>query len=238
MNIFILAFLALLLVFSPSSAAILPETGISYPPEFTDGLAYGIRADSGTYATRKDESVKPTGLRAWIDSLPEGDPDTVISIYVPGVMAQPVVQQRSSMYVSEGPEDVTQFRLAEDYGSIGLLAHNFLTGKKFFDLSEGHLVYAIYGDGHYQVYKVTEVADYQAISLYVYRNLETGKSLDQYGVMEKIYGGENDRLVFQTCIEKNGALSWGRRFVIAQLVSNIPVKRTATVPQPGGYQLP
>lgn len=158
----------------------------------------------------------------WMGELPQGDRDQVVAVFVPGVLAQPVVQQRSSLYVSTAPEEITQFRLAKTYGSIGLLAHNYLIGGKFFDIEIGDLAYVIYGDGHYQVYRVTEFADYQALSKTVFREVNSRNSIDQYSLVDKIYGANHDRLVFQTCIEKNGALSWGRRFILAELIMEMP----------------
>lgn len=158
----------------------------------------------------------------WMGDLPQGEPDQVVGVFVPGVLAQPVVQQRSSLDVSTDPEAITQFRLAVKYGSIGLLAHNYLIGGKFFEIEIGDLAYVIYGDGHYQIYRVTEFADYQALTKTVFREVNSRNSTGQYTLVDRIYGANNDRLVFQTCIEKNGNLSWGRRFILAELVMEMP----------------
>ena len=146
-----------------------------------------------------------------------------VAVYVPGVMELDVVQQPASngLFVSEDPEAVTQFRLAQKVGSTGLLAHNYLAGKLFFDLEYGDEVYVINGDGSYRKFEVYEIADFQALSVYDYRDLETQAVLDQYQVVDRIYAANNDRLVFQTCIERNGALAWGRRFVLARLVDEV-----------------
>lgn len=223
MNTIILIILALVLAISPGEPASLPETGrpVPAPLDLFVDLPDGVETGRGTSTAWVDENHEHARLRAWIAGLPEGDPDTVISVFVPDILAQPVVPQRSSLDVTIDPQEISQFRLAQTYGSIGLLAHNYLIGAKFFEIEVGDRAYAIYGDGHYDVYQVTEIADYQAINLYVYRDLITNARLDQYALVDKIYGAKNDRLVFQTCIEKDGALSWGRRFVLAQLVEEM-----------------
>ena len=60
-----------------------------------------------------------------------------------------MVQQPAgnSSFVSSDDGTATQFETAKGYGTIGLLAHNYLSGKLFFDLREGDEVVIIYGDG-------------------------------------------------------------------------------------------
>lgn len=146
--------------------------------------------------------------------------DYPVGIYSPGVLANPIVQQPSgkSGFVSRLPEAVTQFRLASAQGSLGLLAHNYLSGKKFFNLEPGHKIYIIYGDGRSEEYQVYALSDYHAINLRLYEDLRTGGRFSDYGVFYRIYSGAGDKLVLQTCIEKDGNSSWGRRFVLAQKV--------------------
>jgi hypothetical protein len=46
-------------------------------------------------------------------------------------------------------------------------------------------------------------------------DLATGKGTDAEGVFRKVYMGDG-HLTFQTCIAKDGQLSWGRLFVVAE----------------------
>ena len=56
-----------------------------------------------------------------------GDVNTLSGVYVPNVLALPVVQQPSGNagYVSNKDDQATQFAMAAQFGSVGLLAHNY-----------------------------------------------------------------------------------------------------------------
>jgi hypothetical protein len=47
-----------------------------------------------------------------------------------------------------------------------------------------------------------------------FRNLDRNETLSAGEMFQRAYAGER-RLVFQTCIEGNGILSWGRLFIVA-----------------------
>jgi hypothetical protein len=144
----------------------------------------------------------------------------IVGVYAPNAFAAPVVQQPSNdpVYVSPAEDKITQFRRAQQAGSIGLLAHNYLAGQHFFELSEGEKVYTINWDGSYKAYQVYEIEDYQALTLYSFKDVETEKNIDQYTLFDRIYRGDGDKLVLQTCIKKDNDLSWGRRFILAMPV--------------------
>ena len=143
-------------------------------------------------------------------------------VYVSDVLALPVVQQPSNNagYVSSTDGEATQFRMASQYGNIGLLAHNHLSGKLFAQLAAGQEVRLVYGDGKVETFVVLEVLKYQALqpnSPYSeFRNMNDSKSktLSAEQMFKRVYFGDK-HVTFQTCIEKDGSLSWGRLFVIA-----------------------
>lgn len=143
----------------------------------------------------------------------------VAGLFAPGAFAAPVVQQpyNNPVYVSTQEDHLTQFRTAERAGSIGLLAHNYLLGKDFFKLEVGARLHVVYSNGRTRAYQVYAVKDYQALSLYTFRELGTQTSIDQYPLFDQIYRSD-DRVVLQTCIQKGTNLSWGRRFVLARPV--------------------
>src|SRR5262245_44878813 len=60
------------------------------------------------------------------NSVQNGRADHVSGVYVPNVFALPVAQQPygSPGFVSSENDLVTQFRMANTYGNVGLLAHN------------------------------------------------------------------------------------------------------------------
>jgi hypothetical protein len=141
-------------------------------------------------------------------------------VYVSNVLALPVVQQPSNNagYVSTRDGEVTQFRMATQFGNIGLLAHNHLSGKSFSQLAVGQEVRLVYGDGKVETFVVAEVLQYQALqpnSPYSeFRNLDNSKTLTAEQMFKRVYFGDR-HLTFQTCINKDGKPSWGRLFIIA-----------------------
>jgi hypothetical protein len=97
------------------------------------------------------QDPKPAALPTlynFISSVKNGHTGTLTGVYVPGVLAYPVVQQSGSDagFVSTQPETITQFRMAAQYNSVGLLAHDFLTGVSFIQLKPGPEVVLVFGD--------------------------------------------------------------------------------------------
>jgi hypothetical protein len=160
-------------------------------------------------------------LADFIGSVQNGRFDTLVGVYVPGLMALPVLQQPSGnpAFVSNQPDTVTQFSLARDYGSIGLVAHNTHSGVEFYKLYPGQDVILVYGDGKTTSYRIKEKTSYQALSpnspYSNFVDLGSGKILNASELFLKIYA-QPDRLVFLTCIEANGISTWGRLFIIAE----------------------
>jgi hypothetical protein len=166
-------------------------------------------------------------LREFVVAIKTGDPNTLVGVYVPGVLALPIVQQPSNApaFVSSTPGVATQFRMAKDYGTDALLAHNTLSGRLFFDLQSGQRVVLVFGDGRVRFYEVKELNSYQALSPNSpYSNFidlaNPGVVLSAADVFLRNFG-EGSQLVFQTCIESGGLESWGRLFVKAE-----PIRRT------------
>ncbi|HXQ36074.1 MAG TPA: hypothetical protein VN843_18810, partial [Anaerolineales bacterium] len=141
-------------------------------------------------------------------------------VYVPNVLALPVVQQPAgdSGYVSGRDDEATQFAMASQYGNIGLLAHNYLSGRLFSRLGIGEEVRLVYGDGKVEYFVVTEVLQYQALDpdsqWSSFRNLDDYDILSTEQMFTRAYAGDR-HVTFQTCIAENGNSSWGRLFVIA-----------------------
>ena len=153
-------------------------------------------------------------------SVQNGDANVLRGVYVADVLALPVVQQPVDRpyYVSSHDGEVTQFGMASQYGNIGLLAHNTLSGKVFSRLSSGQLIRLVYGDGRVEDFVVANVLRFRAsIPESVsssFRNLDQNETLSAGEMFNRAYVGER-HLVFQTCIEANGNPSWGRLFIIA-----------------------
>ena len=153
-------------------------------------------------------------------SVQNGEVDVLRGVYVPNVLALPVVQQPADKpyNVSNRNGEATQFFLATQYGNIGLLAHNTLSGKLFPQLAIGQQVRLIYGDGRVEDFVISQILRFQALQpesvSSTFRNLDRNEILSAGEMFNRAYVGDR-RVVFQTCIEAEGNLSWGRLFVVA-----------------------
>jgi len=153
-------------------------------------------------------------------TVQNGQSDVLRGVYVPNVLALPIVQQPSGNagYVSNNDGEATQFRMASQFGNVGLLAHNHLAGKSFSGLTVGEEIRLVYGDGRVEYFVVKEVLKYQALqpnSPYSsFKNLDKDETLTAEQMFKRVYFGDR-HVTFQTCINAEGNLSWGRLFVIA-----------------------
>ena len=141
-------------------------------------------------------------------------------VYIPEVFAFPIIQQPAGNagYVSPTDGQITQFSMASQFGNVGLLAHNNLSGRFFSELAVGQEVRLVYGDGKVESFVITQVLQFQALqptSPYSsFRDLNTDKTFTAEQAFKKVYTGDR-HVTFQTCIAKAENLSWGRLFVIA-----------------------
>jgi hypothetical protein len=163
----------------------------------------------------------------FIASVMNGNADQVVGVYVPGVLSLPIVQQprSNSGFVSSKPGVATQFRMAAEYGTIGLLAHNTLSGDAFFGLQSGQYVDIIYGDGAVKKYQISGIFQYQALSPNSphsdFIDLANGnRRQTARDLFFQVYTG-GDRVVFQTCLAADGISTWGRHFVIGFPATNL-----------------
>src|SRR6266498_1305775 len=153
-------------------------------------------------------------------TIQNGDAKAVRGVYVADVLAQPIIQQPAGSpgYVSSTDGVVTQFGMASQYGNIGLLAHNHLSGRFFSQLTVGQEVRLVYGDGSTEVFVISEILQYQALqptSPYSsFRSLSKDETLSAEQMFKRVYFGDR-HVTFQTCINAHGNNSWGRLFVIA-----------------------
>ena len=146
--------------------------------------------------------------------------DNLLNVSVGGVFAFPVVQQpvNNAGYVSSNANEITQFRMASQMGNIGLLAHNHLAGKSFSQLAVGQEVRLTYDDGHVEYFIISKILEFQALQPYSvyssFKDLNSDETLTAEQLFNEVYRGDR-HVTFQTCIEANGNLSWGRLFIIA-----------------------
>ncbi|HZJ22484.1 MAG TPA: hypothetical protein VFD54_04185 [Anaerolineales bacterium] len=160
-------------------------------------------------------------FRDFAQPVENGDVNTLSGVYVPNVLALPVIQQPSGDdgYVSNKDDQTTQFAMASQFGSVGLLAHNYLSGRFFSELAVGQEVRLVYGNGRVEYFVITEILRYQALEpnsqLSSFRSLDHSEILSAEQMFKRVYAGER-HVTFQTCIAANGTVSWGRLFVVAE----------------------
>jgi hypothetical protein len=164
----------------------------------------------------------------------ETETSVVKSVHVQHLFDLAVVQQPEGedAYIADVAYQATQFSLAREFGSIGLLAHNGLGGRWFSQLAPGETVLLAYTDGRTEDFVVTRVLRYQAVvpedPATPLKDLATNEILSGEQAFAQAYGGQR-HLVFQTCIYRAGDWSWGRLFVIAA-----PVPTEAGAPRERG----
>jgi hypothetical protein len=191
-------------------------------------LAYVIpQTGAVTWMNDAPAAIYPnvnTTLDEFVDKLSDGNGNTIRGIYGDGVFALRVIQQpvNQPAFVSKINDVVTQFMDAKKYGSVGLLAHNFLSGKMFYQLKIGDAIQIIYGDGSIEKFQVETIYQFQALQpenpRSTFIDVSTGTKISATGLFMKVYTGKR-HLTLQTCIQKDNVLSWGRYFVLANPIS-------------------
>lgn len=176
----------------------------------------------GIMPTAHVQAASTVTLEQFAAYLKNSDDNQLVGVFATNILAARIVQQSSDNYVSSLSNTLTQFRLANKYGSIGLLAHNYLSGSNFTDLESGTEIFLIYGDGSTRKFKIISINKYQALSpndpYSDFINLDyPGITLSSSDLFNETFG-QSGLLILQTCISKNGLSSWGRLFVIASPV--------------------
>lgn len=165
-------------------------------------------------------SKLPT-LELFVEQVKNGQKGQLRGIFVPGILAAPIVQQPvgNDEFISPWENIVTQFSTASGLGSTGLLAHNYLAGKTFAALQVGQKFYLIYGDGTTATFTVSDILHYQALEpnskSSKFEDLKTGNTLTYSELFAEVYNRPG-QVIFQTCIESENKSAWGRLFVIAE----------------------
>ncbi len=160
-------------------------------------------------------------LDEFIEEVMNGEADTLRGVYVAGVLADSVTSQPAERpaYVSSKQDTLTQFGLASQFDSTGLLAHNFLAGKSFSLLDRGQLIYLIYGDGRTESFIITQFMRFRALTpnsvTSNFIDLDDGEFFTASKLFLEVYNRPGN-VVLQTCINAFGNNSWGRLFIIAE----------------------
>lgn len=167
-----------------------------------------------------------TNLENFVATVSNGKANQVTGLYVDGVLAFSVRRQPAGnpSFVSETADEVTLFGLAGQYGTQAFLAHNYLAGETFFELTSGQIITLVYGDGSTASFRIEGIRRFQALSpdstQSSFVDLETGDTLSTSTLFHTIYNNDN-AVVLQTCINRDGISTWGRLFITAVPVDGL-----------------
>ena len=213
MTCFLVLFSLLAALFTPLHA--LPAVD-AYIPQT------GAIARSDAYS---EDRAQAQSLTEFIPTVRNGNAGQLVGVFANNAFAFKIVQQPASNpgFVSEEPEVVTEFSMAANYGTIGLLAHNTAAGRDFSKISDGMKIVLVYGDGTLARFRVSQIRQFQALSprspYSSFRDLaDPDQTLTVESLFYQIYQSDGN-LVLQTCIEQDGEASWGRLFIIAEPVT-------------------
>jgi hypothetical protein len=188
-------------------AETLPESATS-PGEVLDGVGLVV------------ENNNDLEFERFLEEVTNGDEYTITGIYVAGLFRLRVLQQppQDAAYVSNEDGTATQFQSPALYGVIGMLAHNFLSGKHFYSLVPGQEIRIIYGNGSFRNYQITGFADFERMTRFDirsdFRDLQTDELVSSRDLFARFYQDGN-YLTLQTCLEGEGYSNWGVRMISA-----------------------
>src|ERR1700690_3179674 len=122
-----------------------------------------------THAVWADSPAVTTALpnlSSFASSIQNGEGKILGGAYVDGLFALPILQQsgNDAAFVSTVDNTLTQFGMASLFGNVGLLAHNYLSGQFYFQLTTGMVIQLVFGDGRIETYQVTHIYRYRATS--------------------------------------------------------------------------
>jgi len=209
----------------------LPLLGIipfSIPIPVSGSAVFGLNPDT--------QADYPPSLFEFASEITSNSSSSSFSgIYVENILADRIVQQPvgNPGFVSDEEDTVTQFDMASQFNTIGILAHNTHAGAAFFDLQTSDLIYLVASTGEVQAFRVVEILKYQAINpndpYSEFSDLIDPSSLVSAQTLFLKTYGRGGVLVLQTCIESNGNPSWGRLFVIAEPITISPSSLSHTM---------
>ena len=159
-------------------------------------------------------------LLAFSRQVANGKQESVSGLYVAGILALRVVQQPADNagFISSEVGTATQFQRADQFGAIGLLAHNTLAGRDFLRLSQAEELILIYGDGRAERFRVSQIVDYERLTRADLRSdflaLDTNSRYTADEVFARFYQHAH-RLTLQTCLARGDIADWGVHFVVA-----------------------
>jgi len=206
-----------------SNSGLIPTTRYDLQQNFNINHAESVLDTIISEKSASKQTAQNVSLQTFVNTVVDGNSEVIRGVYSDGVLAFPVVQQPINQpgFVSSIDEVITEFSLSGANGVTGLLAHNYLAGKYFYELNIGDEIDIIYGDGEIRSYEISQFQEYQALqpnspqSKFV--DLITRKEITATELFKRVYVGDH-HLTLQTCIQIGEIDSWGRIFIIANPV--------------------
>lgn len=204
---------------APAAEFASADPGLALSNAFTLNLSKDTASAQAVQEAEAAAAESIASLDSFVASVSQGSANQVTGIYVDGVLAYAVSQQPkgNASYVTTTKDEVTQFGLAADYGSLGFLGHNYLSGASFSSLTVGQVITLVYGNGSTAEFQIVSLDRFQALSpdstQSKFVNLDSGKQIDASTLFRQEY--QNGTVVLQTCIANEGISTWGRLFVVA-----------------------
>jgi len=156
-------------------------------------------------------------------------PGSLLKLDIENLISLQIVQQPigNGNYVTSLPDTLTEYQIASDYGTIGLLAHNYLAGQYFFQILPGQEIELVHRDYRTERFVVTHIQQYQALvpnsPSSDFTDLATGEYLTALQLFGKIYRNKTGTLILQTCIYADQNPTWGRLFIVAEPVTQTTI---------------
>jgi len=182
---------------------------------------------TGVAEEHKTSSIQSSRIPVLNNSSGIKDHDEILSVEFHGSISYKVASQPpgNNSFVSNEHQTLTRFQLADQYGTIGLLAHNTHAGAVFNELQIGDTIKLQYKQQKSVRYRIQSFRKFQAQNpnspYSALIDLEDGTRYSASELFMNIYGAGH-QLVLQTCLSKNGLKNWGRLFVIAEEIPPQP----------------
>jgi len=189
------------------------SSSVSLPSrEATDGLQ-----------NASEDAIPLVDLEEFLASVTNGEADQITGLYIQGFGGFNVIQPSAGNDGSVSSEEgvLTQYLRPASNRVIGLLAHNFASGRWFDQFQTGNTLYVLFGDGRQEIYRLTGKERFQALNgnspTSNFIDLSTGLHRSAMQVYQQNYSGK-PHLTLQTCIQNEDNKNWGRLFLLAELV--------------------
>jgi len=128
-----------------------------------------------------------------------------ITLFTARVVQQP---EDDNNFVSDKNKTVTGFSFASAHETIGLMAHNNLTGRYFDNMEIGDTAYVEYRDKIWEKFIINEIERFEAVNpddpYSDFISVETGEKINALDLAMREYG--QGGITFQTCYGQNGRL--------------------------------